>query len=151
MLERVRAASVAVDTKPGEIAENLRKIDQWSGRAKADGAQLVLFQELSLCGFIPNHPIGDHSAWLREALRIAGQIAEPIPGSATDALVAIAAKHNLLVCAGLLEEAGPVLHNTQVLVTVLQTLKGIFGDEGDDDLWEGAHAFNVRAALGKGK
>lgn len=115
MLDRVRAASVAVDTKPGEIAENLRKVDQWSGRAKADGAQLVLFQELSLCGFIPNHPVGDHSAWLREALRIAGQIAEPIPGPATDALVAIAAKRNLLICAGILEEAGPVLHNTQVL------------------------------------
>jgi predicted amidohydrolase len=116
MLDRVRMAAVAVDTKPGETAANLRKIEHWAGQAASAGAQLVLFQELSLSGFIPNHPVGDHSQWLREALRVAGCIAEPIPGPATDGLSAIAAKHQLLISAGLLEVAGPVLHNTQVLV-----------------------------------
>lgn len=116
MLDRVRMAAVAVDTKPGEKATNLQKIDDWAGQAAAAGAQLVLFQELSLSGFIPNHPVGDHSQWLREALLVAGRVAEPVPGPATEALAAIAARHNLLVSAGLLEEAGPVLHNTQVLV-----------------------------------
>jgi N-carbamoylputrescine amidase len=116
MLDRVRLAAVAVDTKPGETAANLRKIDHWAALAAAEGAQLVLFQELSLSGFIPNHPVGDHAKWLREALGFAGKMAEPIPGPATEGLGAIAAKHGLLLSAGLLEEAGPVLHNTQVLV-----------------------------------
>src|SRR5262245_22055936 len=116
MLNRVRLAAVSVDTKPGELEANLRKIDQWSGCAAAEGAQLVLFQELSLCGFIPNHPVGDHSQWLREALKISSRIAEPIPGPATDALGAIAQRHGMLISAGPLEDAGPVLHNTQVLV-----------------------------------
>jgi predicted amidohydrolase len=116
MLETVRLAAVSVDTKPGETAANLRKIDEWSAKAAQAGAQLVLFQELSLCGFIPNHPVGNHDLWLREALLAARRAAEPIPGPSVDRLAAIAARHNLLIAAGMLEDAGNVLHNTQVLV-----------------------------------
>jgi predicted amidohydrolase len=116
MLDTVRLAAVSVDTKPGETAANLREIDDWSARAAAAGAVLVLFQELSLSGFIPNHPVGDHNRWLREALQAARKAAEPIPGPSVDRLSAIAARHNLLVSAGMLEDAGNVLHNTQVLV-----------------------------------
>ena len=62
MLERVPVAAVAVDTKPGEIESNLEKIDSWTSRAAAGGAHLVLFPELSLSGFIPNHPPQDHES-----------------------------------------------------------------------------------------
>lgn len=116
MQETVTVAAVAVDTKPGDAGGNLRKIDAWTGRAVAANAGIVLFQELSLCGFIPNHPAGDHEAWLRSALRAARELAEPIPGPAVDQLTAIAETHGVLVSAGLLEDAGNVLYNTQVLV-----------------------------------
>lgn len=116
MLDVVRAAAVAVDSKPGETARNLEKIDHWTERAVAEGAQLVLFQELSISGFIPNHPVGDHNQWLRAALRAAQQVAEPLAGPAVEQLSAIARRHGCLVSAGMLEDAGNVLHNTQVLV-----------------------------------
>lgn len=116
MLNQVRVAAVAVDTRPGELSENLHKISHWTKRAAAAGAQLVLFQELSLSGFIPNHPVGNHDKWLREALQIGRQIAVPLNGPAVKQLSQIAGEHQVLICAGLLEDAGNVLHNTQVLV-----------------------------------
>lgn len=116
MIDQVRIAAAAVDSQPGRPTENLDKIADWTGKAASAGAQLVLFPELSLSGFIPNHPTGNHDQWLREALQIARRIAEPLDGPAVRRLSRIAADHNVLISAGLLEDAGNVLHNTHVLV-----------------------------------
>jgi N-carbamoylputrescine amidase len=116
MLNPLRIAAVAVDSQPGRVEENLKGIASWVGRAASAGARLVLFPELSLTGFIPNHPTGDHDAWLREALRFGRRTAERLVGDAVRGLSRIAAEHDVLVCAGMLEDAGNVLHNTQVLV-----------------------------------
>lgn len=116
MLKDVRIAAVAVDTQPGRRAENLEKISVWAGKAASSGARLVLFQELSLSGFIPNHPTGDHDSWLREALQLGRRMAEPLDGPGVRQLARIAAEHDVMISAGLLEDAGNVLHNTQVLV-----------------------------------
>lgn len=116
MKEQVRVAAVAVDTKPGEFLKNAARIGHWCQQAAADGAELVSFQELSLSGFIPNHPVGNHDQWLRSTLLQARQMAQTIPGPGTDALQKLAAKHRILIAAGLLEDAGNLLFNTQVLV-----------------------------------
>jgi predicted amidohydrolase len=112
VLEHVRIAAIAVDSKPGETDANLRKIDDWTARGADAGAGLVLFQELSVTGFIPNHPIGNHDEWLRRALIEARQSAHPI-----------------LIAAGLLEDAGNLLFNTHVLV----------GPEGVLGCWRKMH------------
>lgn len=116
MREHVRMAAVAVDARPGDTAGNLVKIGQWAAQARKAGADLVLFPELSLTGFLPNHPIGDHQAWLRQALSGARALAEPLSGDAVRRLTDIATEHGVLLCVGLLEDAGNFLHNTQVLV-----------------------------------
>ncbi|WP_422924944.1 carbon-nitrogen hydrolase family protein [Singulisphaera sp. PoT] len=116
MIKNVRIAAIAVDTQPGRLAENLEKISAWTRKAVEAGAQLVLFQELSLTGFIPNHPVGDHNAWLREALSLGQEMAESLDGNAVRQLSKIAAEHDTMISAGMLEDAGNVLHNTQVLV-----------------------------------
>jgi predicted amidohydrolase len=116
MLNTVRIAAVAVDAQPGRVAENLEKIASWTAKAASAGARLVLFQELSLSGFIPNHPAGNHDAWLREALRFGRENAERLDGPAVGRLARIAGEHGVMVSAGLLEDAGNVLHNTHVLV-----------------------------------
>jgi predicted amidohydrolase len=116
MLDVVRIASVAVDTQPGQTNRNLEKIERWTRTAASAGARLVLFQELSLSGFIPNHPPGDHNAWLREALQIGRRIAEPLDGPAVRGLSRIAGEYGVLISAGLLEDAGNLLYNTHVLV-----------------------------------
>ena len=109
-------AAVAVDSLPGDMSGNLAKIDSGAARAADAGAMLALFPELSLCGFIPNHPQENHDQWLRAALRGAQKMAEPIPGPAVDQLVQMAETHGILLSAGLLEDAGNLLYNTQILV-----------------------------------
>ena len=116
MQERVRVAAVAVDTKPGQIVDNLAKIDYWCRQAAEQGADLVSFQELSLSGFIPNHPTEHHERWLRSALHHGRMTAQTIPGPATDTLKQIAARDRILIAVGLLEDAGNLMFNTQILV-----------------------------------
>ena len=129
MQNDVRIAAVSVDTQPGDLSGNLQKIANWARKAASEGAQLVLFQELSLSGFIPNHPTGNHDRWLREALQIGRKAAQPLDGPAVRELTQIAADHRILIAAGMLEDAGNVLHNTQVLV----------GPEGRLGAWQKMH------------
>jgi predicted amidohydrolase len=117
MLDVVRIAAAGLESKPGQTAQNLAKIDAQAADAVIAGAQLVLFPELSLTGFLPNHPVGDHDAWLRAALATAREMAEPIPGPAIDDLIAIAQTRKILISTGLLEDAGHLLFNTQVVVS----------------------------------
>lgn len=116
MLDSVRVAAVTTDSKPGAAAENLRKIDTRCGEAADQGAQLVLLPELSLSGFTPNHPEKAHESWLRAAMWESKQFAEPLAGPSVDTLSQIAARRRLFISAGLLEDAGTLLFNTQVLV-----------------------------------
>jgi N-carbamoylputrescine amidase len=116
MLDRVRVAAAAVDTKPGELAENVAKLIERSARAAEQQAQLVLFPELSLTGFIPNHPTGEHEAWLRQALAEARRVALPLDGEPIRALAEAAKRHGILISVGMLEDAGNVLFNSQLLI-----------------------------------
>ena len=106
MLKTVRVAAVSVDSTTGDWNDNLKKITDWTKQAADSGVHLILFQELSLSGFIPNHPTRDHDQWLRATLKRTRQIAQPIPGSWIEGLVNAAKKYDLLISAGILEDAG---------------------------------------------
>ncbi|MGD9720941.1 MAG: carbon-nitrogen hydrolase family protein [Pirellulales bacterium] len=113
---------MSVPSQPGQVEHNLELLDAATERAAAAGAQLVLFPELSLSGFIPNHPRGDHEVWLRQALLVARRAALPLESDPVRRLAAIVARHRALICAGMLEDAGNVLYNTQLLVGPTGTL-----------------------------
>src|SRR5688572_20288290 len=100
MKDRIRVAAVAFDARPGDTQGNLDRIEDWCRQAAADGAELVLFPELSLTGFVPNHPPGGHTAWLQEVLLGARAMAEPLDGPAVRRLSAIAAASGVMVAAG---------------------------------------------------
>jgi len=116
MLDRVRVAAAGVDTKPGELAENVRKIERGAAKAAEQEAQLVLFPELSLTGFIPNHPTGNHENWLREALSLSRRFAIPLTHPSIEQLAKTAAAKEILIAVGLLEDAGNLLYNAQILI-----------------------------------
>ena len=116
MLDRLTIAAANANAQPGETTRNLEAIFHHASRAAAAGAQLVLFPELSLTGFLPNHPETNHAAWLREALLFGRHIAEPLSGPAVNALALLARQTGVYLCAGLLEDAGNALFNTQVLL-----------------------------------
>lgn len=116
MIEAIVAAAAAGEIHPGETIANLAKIRWQARQAAAAGAALILFPELSVTGFLPNHPPGDHAAWLAEALRGAWRHAERLDGAAVAELARISHEEGIFVAAGILENAGGVLHNTHVLV-----------------------------------
>lgn len=116
MKESIRVAAINVESKPGETWSNLELIAGWAEKAVAEGVELALFPELSITGFIPNHPTADHSEWLREALKQARGMAEIAEGGeAVCTLTSIAVSSKVWLSAGLLENAGNLLHNAQVL------------------------------------
>lgn len=116
MVNEVRVAAVALDASPGEVDANLARIEHWTHRAAEAGASLLLTPELSITGFVPNHPTGNHAEWLREALPGARRMAQPLDGPAVARLHTIARATGLLVAGGMLEDAGACLFNTHVLV-----------------------------------
>jgi len=70
--------------------------------AAGEGAELVVFPELSVSGYCY-----DASVW---------DAAESVPGESTERLVTIANKVGATICFGLLELDADIVYNTQVLV-----------------------------------
>jgi predicted amidohydrolase len=93
---RVSAAQFA---PRADVAANLAGIADLASKAKADGAELVVFPELAATGLAD--PAGS---------------AQPIPGPVTDRLAAIAADLDLHLVCGLAERAGDDLYNSACLV-----------------------------------
>src|SRR5881398_4217486 len=51
--EPLRVALAQINSTVGDLPGNARKIKEWIGRARDEGAQLVVFPELSLTGYPP--------------------------------------------------------------------------------------------------
>jgi predicted amidohydrolase len=98
----MRVAAVSMNGLLGEPQRILKAIDQWCGQAVAEKAELVLFPELVIHGHCtPN-------TWA---------LAEPVPdGPSLAALVNIAKRHRVVLCAGMSEKERDIVFNTQVLV-----------------------------------
>jgi predicted amidohydrolase len=92
--------SVAQFAPGRDVAGNLERIAGLAKKAKADGAELVVFPELALTGLLADP----------------AKSAQPIPGPATDGLRALAAQLDLYLVAGLAERAGDALYNSACLV-----------------------------------
>jgi predicted amidohydrolase len=100
----VTVASVQIDVKIGDVAETLGRIGRWIDRAAAKGADIVLFPELVLSA---GYSLGDGFY----------EVADTIPGPATEALGRKAREHKLYVVAGIAErdDTGTVF-NSAVIV-----------------------------------
>ena len=116
MIDHLTLAAGHVRSQPGETTHNIEKIFHLANRAAAAQVKLLLLPELSLTGFLPNHPETNHAAWLREALPLARSTAERMDGSAVRTLTMMAQQIGIYVSVGMLEDAGNLLHNTQILV-----------------------------------
>lgn len=116
MNHQLTVAAISVAAQSANTAETLELLDAATRTAAAAGAELVLFPELSASGFIPNHPTGNHAVWLQSVLETAWQTAQALDGKLVHGLIEIASSAGVYLAAGMLENAGNVLHNTHVLV-----------------------------------
>ncbi|WP_030541911.1 carbon-nitrogen hydrolase family protein [Streptomyces albus] len=93
----LRTALLQSSGRPGDVAHNLRLLEEAAGRAAASGARLLLTSELFLTGYA----VGD---------RLPG-LAEPADGPSAARVARIAAGHGLAVGLGYPERDGETLYN----------------------------------------
>ena len=95
-MENIKIATAQFENKGSDKNYNLSVIEKLAGQAVAAGADIIAFHECSVTGY----SFARHLS--KEQLL---DIAEYIPGGSTvEMLTAIAAKHNIVVLAGLFEK-----------------------------------------------
>jgi len=105
MKEKLKVALAQISCKRGDKTENIRKIERNVEKAGKEGADLVVFPELSLTGYL-----------LRDQIY---ELAETIPGKSTDILEKLAKKTGTHIVFGMPELSGKTqatVYNTAVLV-----------------------------------
>ena len=110
--ENFKVALAQIACKVGNKEANIRKIDETIGRAKKQGADLIIFPELSLTGYVIKDRVYE--------------LAETIPGPSTKAIQTIARKAKVHVIFGMPElnkNAKATVCNTAVFISP----KGIVG------------------------
>jgi predicted amidohydrolase len=96
---------------------NWKKYQEFIDEAAVRGADYIVFPEVSLQGYLMGAaPLG--SPEMAEQLAYFRRNAETIPGPTTDKLTALAARHNMLIQAGMAEKAmdGNMIYNSAVLI-----------------------------------
>ena len=105
-------AGLGVIRVGADSLQNLAAMVRMAREAARGGADLVLFPEAALSGLIndddPAHDLA---------------LGEPIPGPATETLVAVARELGIWIAFGLLERAGDRLYDTAVLLDAKGTLR----------------------------
>ena len=105
MKEKFLVALAQISCKRGDKKANIQKMEEYTDKAKQRGADLVIFPELSLTGYIIRDELFD--------------LAEKIPGSSTSAMEKIAKKHETYIVFGMPEisqKTQATIYNTAVLV-----------------------------------
>jgi N-carbamoylputrescine amidase len=90
-MESIRIAAAVVRCPCNRVAENLDRMERWVAAAAAAGARIVCFPELNIPGYRPGP----------EAIAAA----EPVPGPSSEQVQSMAARHGVVVLAGLVERA----------------------------------------------
>jgi len=96
------AASISTRNLIGEPDTAIQDMDKWLDRAAKQGAELALFPELNLSGYIP--------------AAMANEIAETVPGPSTDKVIQLAERYEMTIAFGIIERADDRMHCTHVLV-----------------------------------
>lgn len=105
MLEKVNVALAQISCKVGDKKHNINIMKKNIKQAKEKGANIVIFPELSLTGYLNRD--------------IAYELAEPIPGPSIHSMEEIAKKESIYIVFGMPEQsekAHAVLYNTAVFL-----------------------------------
>jgi len=105
MKEKINIALAQISCKRGDKEANLKKIEAKVVKAREQGAELVVFPELSLTGYV-----------LRDQLY---EVAENIPGPSVNTLEKLAKQNKVYIIVGmpeLSEKTKATIYNTAVLI-----------------------------------
>ncbi|GMU21416.1 MAG: hypothetical protein AMXMBFR13_15090 [Phycisphaerae bacterium] len=132
-------AAVSIDPKLGDVPHNLARIEHWSRKAAAAGAEVILFPEAALTAWWMN----------RDGLRKAG---EPIDGPSIQKLIRLAGELDVTLCVGMTELEGDKAYITHAVIEGT----GVIGKHrksslapGEEKWWDegsDANVFSIRGA-----
>lgn len=100
----VKLAAVQMEPQLMEVERNLAKIREMAKIAASARAELIVFPECSLTGYMFS---------TREE---ATQLGECVPGNATEEVSSVCKSNNVYVVFGLIEKEGAMLFNTAALI-----------------------------------
>ncbi|MBA3961454.1 MAG: hypothetical protein H0X40_06085 [Chthoniobacterales bacterium] len=107
----MKIAAAQIDCVPGEVATNLRKLEAFAERAKAAGADLVVFPEMADTGYV---------------MPIILQSALPWSEGAVPALREIARRLQLAIICGVSERVKNAIYNAQVFIDAKGEIGGSY-------------------------
>ncbi len=129
----LRVASVQMNPEIGQTERNVARSLDFIAQAAAGGAGLVVLPELCNTGYV------------FETREEAMALAEPIPdGPSCRRWREAAAKHRMVIVAGITERDGDVLYNSAVVVGP----QGVLGTYRKNHLWGAENLFFERGNLG---
>jgi 5-aminopentanamidase len=99
----VKVAVAQMDCVPADKAANLARAEHFVAAAAVQGANFVILPEMIVTGVF----VADRFY----------ELAEPIPGPATDQLCKLAARYGVYVVAGMIERDGEAMYNVSVLAS----------------------------------
>jgi len=97
----MKIAVAQIACSPGEVGANLRKIREYASRAKAAGADLIVFPEMSDTGYSMPAIQKHASSWTEGAVPRLEQIAEELA---------------IGIVSGVSERDGDAIYNSQVFI-----------------------------------
>lgn len=101
-MEKLKVAAVSNQNILGQPDEALKSMHGWVRKASEDGAELILFPELNVTGYIQHI--------------IARQFAETIPGPSTEKAIQFAREASVILACGILERENERFYCTHILV-----------------------------------
>jgi N-carbamoylputrescine amidase len=130
---KLRIACVQMEPRVGGKSENVARSLEWIAKAAAAGAGLVVLPELCNSGYV------------FETREEAFALAEEVPnGPTVEAWMQAAAKHDLVIVAGITERDGDALYNGAAIVGP----KGLIGRYRKNHLWGAENLFFEPGNLG---
>jgi N-carbamoylputrescine amidase len=129
----LRVACVQMNPVIGETRRNVARTLEFVAQAAAQGAQLIVLPELCNTGYV------------FETREEAFALAETIPaGPTVQGWIEAAAKHRVILVAGITEREGEVLYNSAVIVGA----QGYIGTYRKNHLWGAENLFFEPGNLG---
>ena len=105
MADKLKITLAQISCKRADKTSNIEKMKAYAEKAKEEGAELVIFPELSLTDYL-----------VRDLIY---ELAEPIPGPSVEKMMEIAKQNKIYIVFGMPEmskKAESVIYNTAVLV-----------------------------------
>jgi N-carbamoylputrescine amidase len=89
-MKDIRIAAVIFNSPIGQIQKNIDRMDRWVREAREQDAAIVCFPELNISGY--------------STLEVIKEMAEPIPGPASQQILQMAQRHQIVILTGLTEK-----------------------------------------------